>query len=70
MRLLLLLLAWVVIYIIIRLIASPYNKKGFNILGVHKNGTRYDDEGYDRFGYDINGCKRNTDNKGEGVDTK
>lgn len=59
MRLLLLCLGWVLIYIIIRRIASPYNNRGFNIFGVHKNGTRYDDEGYDRFGYDINGCKKN-----------
>ena len=55
MRLFLLCLAWVVIYLIFRLIASPYDKRGFNRKGIHKNGTRYDDEGYDKFGFDING---------------
>ena len=36
-----------------------YDARGFDHNHIHKNGTRYDDDGFDFYGFDANGYGRN-----------
>ena len=37
---------------------SHYDRRGFDHNCIHRNGTRFDDDGYDFYGYDISGYDR------------
>ena len=36
-----------------------YNKQGFNANGIHKNGSRYDEDGFDTKGFNVSGIHKN-----------